>query len=158
MNRTNKKVDKYNGNVLVIGNERYRKVFRFSRNEFLENIVCLISDHTFGLGGSRMWKKEEDINIIENKRKRRSSPIKVDLYKVCPLAIIYCPLFYFMNILIPFIFAIFMVSLSLRERISESISQNYFTQKRTSKWINGGVKSFQLMFSIQNEIILLPGL
>ena len=48
-----------NGKVLNKGNVRYRKVCRFSSNELWKNIGCLVSAHTFGLGGSRLWEKEE---------------------------------------------------------------------------------------------------
>ena len=85
-----------------MGNGRYRKFRRFSSNGFWKNIGCLVSSPIFGIGGSRMWDKEEDMNISENKRKKRSILIKVDLYEVCLSYIIYCLLFYFMTILTPF--------------------------------------------------------
>ena len=59
--RTNQKVDEYNGKSLVKWDGQYQKVCRFSRDVFLKNIGCLVSDPTFGLGGSRMWEKEKDI-------------------------------------------------------------------------------------------------
>ena len=77
------------------GNVRYLKVRQFSSNEFWKNIGCLVSAPTFGLGGSRMWEKEEGIKIILKKRKRRSIKIKVDFYEVCLSKIIYCLLFLF---------------------------------------------------------------
>ena len=49
-NRMNQKLDKDNGKSLGIGNGRYQKVCRFSRNEFWNNIGCLVSSPTFGLG------------------------------------------------------------------------------------------------------------
>ena len=66
----NIKVDEDNGKALGMVNGRYRKVQRFSRNEFRINIGCLVSSPTFGLGGSRMWDKEEAQKINVNKRKR----------------------------------------------------------------------------------------
>ena len=85
-----------------IGNGQYQKICLFSGNEFLRNIGCLISAPIFGLGGSRPWEKEEDINIIGNKRKRHSIRIKVDYYEACLSKIIYSLLFYFITILITF--------------------------------------------------------
>ena len=57
LNRTNHKVDEDNGKALDKCNVRYRKVFRFSINEFWKNIGCLVSAPTFGIGGSRMLEK-----------------------------------------------------------------------------------------------------
>ena len=54
----NQKVNEYNGKALNKGNVRYRKICRFSSNEFWKNIGCLVSAPTFGLGGSRLWEKE----------------------------------------------------------------------------------------------------
>ena len=59
LKRMNLKVDEENGKLLNKGNVRYRKVFRFSSNEFWDNIGCLVLAPTFGLGGSRLWEKEE---------------------------------------------------------------------------------------------------
>ena len=86
------------------GNVRYRKVRRFYRNEFWKNIGCLVSAPTFGLGGLKLWEKEEDINISGKKRKRHSIRVEVYLYEVCLSYIIYCLLFYFKTILTPFFF------------------------------------------------------
>ena len=72
-----------NGKQRVKDNVRYRKVRRLSRCEFWKNIGCLVSSHTFGLGGSRLWEKEEEQKLSEKKRKRRSIWAKVDLYEVC---------------------------------------------------------------------------
>ena len=102
---TNQKLDDDNGKVLGIGNVRYQEVRRISRNEFWKNICCLVSAHIFGLGGSRLWDKEEDIKISGKKRKRRSILIKVDFYEVCLSGIIYCLIFYFMTIPILFFFS-----------------------------------------------------
>ena len=65
------------------GNVRYRKFCRFSSNEFCKNIGCLVSAPIFGLGGLRLWEKEEDLKLSVKKRKRRSIRVKVDLYEVC---------------------------------------------------------------------------
>ena len=86
-------MDEDNGKALVKGNGWYRKVRRFSSNEFWKNVGCLISDPIFGLGGSSLWDKEENMNISENNKKRRSIRIKVHLYEVVISEIIYCPLF-----------------------------------------------------------------
>ena len=62
-----------------------------------------------------LWEKEEDLSISRNKMNWRSIRIKVDFYEVCLSYMIYCLLFYFMTILIPF-FDRFVVSLSIGER------------------------------------------
>ena len=82
------------GKTLNKGNVLYQKVRRFSSNEFWENISCLVSDPTFGLGGLRLWEKEEEINLSGKKRKRLPIRIKVDLYEVFISYIIYCLLFF----------------------------------------------------------------
>ena len=83
LKRMNQKVDEGNGKALGKVNVRYRKVRQFSSNEFWKNIGCLVSAPTFGIGGSRLWEKEEDIKISGKKRKLRSIRIKDDLYEVC---------------------------------------------------------------------------
>ena len=120
-----------NGKASGKGNVRYRKIRRFFSNEFWKNVGCLVSDPTFGLGGSRMWDKEEDTKISGKKRKIRSIRIKVDLYEVCISKIIYCLLFYFKTILTPFFPAILMVSISLGERSSEIIGHKDLIRNRT---------------------------
>ena len=90
----NQKVDEDNGKELGKGNGRYQFFCRFSSNEFWKNIGCLVSAPTFGIGGSMLWEKEEDIKISGKKRKIRSIRIKVDFYEVCISKIIYCILFY----------------------------------------------------------------
>ena len=55
----NHKVDEENGKALNKGNVRYQMFCLFSSNEFWKNIGCLVSDPTFGLGGSMLWEKEE---------------------------------------------------------------------------------------------------
>ena len=45
---------------LVKGNVRYRKFRPFSSCEFWKNIGCLVLAPTFGIGGSRLWEKEEE--------------------------------------------------------------------------------------------------
>ena len=92
----------YNGKALGKGNVRYRKVRRFSSNEFWKNIGCLVSAPTFDLWGSRLWEKEGDIKLSVKKRKRSSIGIKFDLYEVFLSGIIYCLLFYSQTILTPF--------------------------------------------------------
>ena len=59
----NQKIDEENGKHLVKGNVRYYKVCRFSSCELWKNIGCLVSAPTFGLGGSRLWEKEEELNL-----------------------------------------------------------------------------------------------
>ena len=86
-----------------------------------------------------MWETEQDTKISGKKRRIRLIRINVDLYEVCLSKIIYCLLFYFKTILIPlFCTAIFLVSISLGERSSESIGQKYLSCKRTRQHMNGG--------------------
>ena len=55
IDQMNKKVDEKNGRGRTQDNGRFRKLQRFSRNEFWKNIGCLLSAPIFGLGGSIMW-------------------------------------------------------------------------------------------------------
>ena len=66
---------------------RAQKFRRFSSNEFWKNIGCLISAPTFGIGGYRMWDKEEAQKIIIVKMNRRSISVKVNLYEICVYSI-----------------------------------------------------------------------
>ena len=59
------------GKHLGKGNGWYRKFRRFPRNGFWKNIGCLVSDPTFGIGGSRLWEKEEGTNISGKNSKIR---------------------------------------------------------------------------------------
>ena len=68
LHQMNNKVDEENGRGGIQYNGRFRKLWRFSRNEFWKNIGCLLSAHTFGLGGLRL--REKDPNIGGKKRKR----------------------------------------------------------------------------------------
>ena len=101
LKRMNRKLDKENGKQRVKGNVRYWKFRCLSSCEFWKNIGCLVSAPTFGLGGSRLWEKEEEQKLSGKKSKRRSIRAKVDLYEVC-FIFIYCLLFYFKIILTPF--------------------------------------------------------
>ena len=78
--RMNMKVDEDNGKSLGMVNGRYQKSCRLSSNEFWKNIGCLVSAPNFGLGGSRLWEKEEAIKISGKNRKMHSILINVDLY------------------------------------------------------------------------------
>ena len=60
------KMYEYNGKALGMVNGRYRKVWRFSSNEFGKNIGCVVSAPNFGLGGLRLWEKGYSINISGN--------------------------------------------------------------------------------------------
>ena len=83
LKRMNLKVDEENGKSLNKGNVQYRKFCCLLSNEFWKNIGCLVSAPTFGLGGLRLWEKEEKQKLSGKKRKRRSIWAKVDLYEVC---------------------------------------------------------------------------
>ena len=65
------KVEEDNVKSLGMVNGQYQKVWRFYSNVFWKNIGFLVSAPTFGLEGSRMWKKGESINISGKKRNRR---------------------------------------------------------------------------------------
>ena len=70
LNRMNQKLDEENRKALNKRNLWYREFHRFFSNKFWKNIGCLISDHTFGIGGVKAveegrwykvkWKEEED--------------------------------------------------------------------------------------------------
>ena len=79
----NQEADEEKMKQRVKGNVRYRKVRRFSSCEFWKNIGCLVSAPTFGIGGSRLWEKEEEQKLSGKKRKRHTIWEKVDLYEVC---------------------------------------------------------------------------
>ena len=102
LKRMNQKVNEENGKALNKGNVRYRKFRRFSSNGFWKNIGCLFSEPTFGLGGSKLWEKEEDLKLSGKKMKRLLILVKVDLYEVCRSYFIYFILFYFKIIMAPF--------------------------------------------------------
>ena len=136
----NLKVYKENVKALNKGNVRYLKVRQFSSNEFWRNIGCLVSAPTLGIGGSRLWDTEEDINLSGKKRKILSICIKVNLYEVCLSGNFYCLLFYLQTLLTPFFPARFLVSLSLGERSSESIGHKDLICKWTRQQMNGGGK------------------
>ena len=59
------------------------------------NIGCLFPAPIFGIGGLRLWEKEEAQNTSRQKRKIRSIIVDVDLYDFFLLYIIYCLLFYY---------------------------------------------------------------
>jgi len=94
LKRINKKVDEDNEMQRVKGIVRFRKVRRFSSSEFWRNIGCMVSAPTFGLGGQRLWEKEEDQKLSGKKRKRRSIRAKVDLYEVCFLFYFLCSILF----------------------------------------------------------------
>ena len=98
----NLKVDEENGKALNKGNVQYRKFCCLLSNEFWNNIGCLVSSPTLGLGGLRLWDKEEDLKLSGKNRKRCSIWVKIDLYEVYQSYFICCLLFYFKIILTPF--------------------------------------------------------
>ena len=138
LKRMHMKVNEDNGKATGTVNRRYQKVWRFSSNGFLMDIGFLVSAPNFGIGGSRLWDKEENIETSGNKKKRRSIQIKIDLYEVCLSGIIYFLLFYFKTILTPFFFVKFLVYLSLGERSSESIGHKDLSRNRIRQHMNGG--------------------
>ena len=50
----NMKVDEENGKAAGMVNGRSWKICQFSSNAFWNNISCLVSDPTFGLGGTKL--------------------------------------------------------------------------------------------------------
>ena len=67
LKRINRNVDEENGKQRVKGNVQYRKVRCFSSCEFWKNIGCLVSAPTFGIGGLRLWEKEEEKTLMERR-------------------------------------------------------------------------------------------
>ena len=65
----NMNVDEENGKAAGMANGRSWKSLQFSSNAFWNNISCLVSAPTFGLGGSRLCEKEDAQNIIGRKKK-----------------------------------------------------------------------------------------
>ena len=55
IDRKNYKVDEDDVRGGTQENGKFRKLRRFSRNEFWKDIGCLLSEPTFGLGGSILW-------------------------------------------------------------------------------------------------------
>ena len=51
------KVNEDNSKALGMVNGQYKNNWRFSSNDFLNNIGYLVSDPTFDLWGSRLWEK-----------------------------------------------------------------------------------------------------
>ena len=72
LKRMNRKVDEENGKQLNKGNDWYCKVRCFSSYEFWKNIGCLVSAPTFGIGGSRLWEKEEELKLSGKKKNRNA--------------------------------------------------------------------------------------
>ena len=117
----NKKVDEEYGSGGTQENGKIWKLRRFSRNEFWKNIGCLLTAHTFGLGGSILWEK--DPKISGKKIKRSSVRSKVDLYEVCEslFQILYYYYYFFTNTSSPS--ARFVAYLTIGERSLGSIVQ-----------------------------------
>ena len=65
----NTKIDKDNGKSVVTANGWYCKFQNFSINVFWNNVDCLVSAPTCGLGESRLWDKQEAHNISGKKMK-----------------------------------------------------------------------------------------
>ena len=73
LERMNMRVDEDNGRVVGMGNGRLMKFQRFSGNEFWKKFCCLFLAPTFGIGGLRLWEKEEEQRKEE--RKGRDFPL-----------------------------------------------------------------------------------
>ena len=130
----NKKVDEEYGSGGTQENGKIWKLRRFSRNEFWKNIGCLLTAHTFGLGGSILWEK--DPKISGKKRKRSSIQSKIDFYEVCALLfqnIYYCYYLY-TNHFPPS--TRFVASITLGESSLEGIGQESSSPRDTRRKIN----------------------
>ena len=86
-------VDEENGKAVGVVKVRPRRDWPFSINEFWKNIGCLISASTFGIGGSRIWDKEESHKIGEMKINRLLIMVKVNFYAFCVYHILFKVLF-----------------------------------------------------------------
>ena len=60
LERIEVRVDEDNKRALGMGKVGIRKAQRFSINEFWKNIGCLVLSYTFVIGGSILWKNEEE--------------------------------------------------------------------------------------------------
>ena len=71
MARMNKRVD--HENLFPRSKGRVGKVHSFSRKYFWNNIGCMFSALSFGIGGQRLWDNVEVVNISGRvgKRSRR---------------------------------------------------------------------------------------
>ena len=58
LKRMNMKLDEDNGKSSNKVNVQYLNFCRISNNRFWKNIGCLVSDPTFGLGGSSVWESQ----------------------------------------------------------------------------------------------------
>ena len=81
LERINMRADEDNGKYMGIG--IISKVWWFSRNEYWNNIGCIVSDTTFGVGGYRLYEKDELKKISVKKRKISYIRGKVDFYDIC---------------------------------------------------------------------------
>ena len=97
----NIKLEEDNGKDVGMVNVQDWKFWRFSSNEFWTNVVCLVLDPNFGLGGLIIWYKEKAEEISGKNRKRPSIRAKVYFYEVFIPYIIYCLLFYITAIITP---------------------------------------------------------
>ena len=93
LERMNMRSDEKNGRAVGMVRGRDWKFWRFSSNEFWNNIHCIVSDPAFGIGWSRIWEKEEAHNIIGKKRNRFYMREKVDLFEVYVYPILFIVLF-----------------------------------------------------------------
>ena len=136
----NKKVDENNGREGTQENGRFQNLRQISRNEFWNNIWCLLSAPTFGIGWSILWKKYP--NISGKKRKRYLIRLKVDLYEVCASLfhiVYYCYYFYTNNY---FTSTRFVASIILRKRSSGIIGQEDYIWRETRRKISSGGKCY----------------
>ena len=93
LEKMNIMVDEDNGRAAGMVKGRLHKFRPFSINEIRKNVGCLVPDPTFGLGGSRLWDKEEEQKIKGNKCYIYSIRVRVNLYEVCVYSILFIVLF-----------------------------------------------------------------
>ena len=146
--RMNKKVYEDNGIGGTQQNGRFRKLRRFSRYKLWENIGCLLSETTSGLGGSILWEK--DPNISGKNRKMYSIRQKVDLYEVCPqlFQILYYCYYFYTNTYFPS--TIFVASLTIGERSLGNIGQ------QASSWRKTRIKMSVLVSPVSSQSTTRP--
>ena len=59
-------MDRKNGKTVGMIKGRAKNVWNFPSYEFWNNLGCLVLVPTFDLGGSRLWKKEEEKMISKD--------------------------------------------------------------------------------------------
>ena len=147
-------VDEENGKAVGVVKVRPRRDWPFSINEFWKNIGCLISASTFGIGGSRIWDKEESHKIGEMKINRLLIMVKVNFYAFCVYHILFKVLFIILLLYWHPFFSPYLWHISHHgETSSGGVGQNDSILKRTRNLMNGGGQGYWSIDSMRHARI-----